>query len=79
MSRKGPRPTPGYITPPLTLTEKERTELSIRLWRARTDLLLVAPLLPAWSSRLLCHAKSCIAVVDKLTPDPMPRGQADDE
>ena len=73
------RPPPSYLTPALELSEKERVEYAHKLWRARSDLLRLAPLVPAWSTRLLCHAKACVQMVDKLTPDPVPRGQPDDE
>jgi hypothetical protein len=67
----GPRKaTPHYELPPMKLTESERVAMAIALWRCRSDLLMLAPLVPAWSSRLLCHAKSCVQLVDHLTPEP---------
>lgn len=64
------RALPHYALPDLRLTERERIDLAHRAWAARTDLLRLAPLMPAWSTRLLCHVRFAVELADLLLPEP---------
>jgi hypothetical protein len=68
--QRSPRKVAHYELPELRLTEQQRVELAHRAWAARTDLLRLAPLMPAWSTRLLCHVRLAVELADLLLPEP---------